>query len=77
MAEKATPNNTAVKILAAILVSVILSFLAGRYTGPAYENQKLLAEHETRLRVLEVTLPMIQTDVRWIRDALGNQGITP
>jgi hypothetical protein len=33
-------------------------------------NQAHVADHETRLRVLERDLPRIGTDVRWIRETM-------
>jgi hypothetical protein len=65
-------SNVAAKVLGGILVALvasIMSFIAGRVTGPA--------DFDPRLRQTEQAIVMIQTDLDWIRAALENRGYTP
>jgi len=58
-------NKTAVKILVAIIVSLVVGFSTGRYG---------IVDLEERVRDNEKTLSAIQSDIGWIRRALENDG---
>ena len=61
-------NKTVVGVLSAIIVALVVGFVAGNFGT---------SELEARVRQNEKTLSAMQQDIVWIRAALENKGFTP
>ncbi|MFH1740048.1 MAG: hypothetical protein ABIH23_13645 [bacterium] len=68
MATVGNGNRVAVKVLSAILISVVLGFIAGGFGT---------SDLEARVRQNEKMLSAMQQDIVWIRAALENKGFKP
>lgn len=66
-----------VALLAVLIGAVVTATLAvAAHRAQVESNTKTLSDHTTRLDKLEATaaaLPVIQSDIRWIRDELQRQ----